>query len=153
MPKPRYYWDSAVFIALLIDEKRPPGELEGAKKIAALADRGEAIIYTSAISRAEVLGGGSGKVRNRFLQLFGRPSYVWVMTAPAIHDAAGDLRIRTKTKLAAADAVHLASAMRIKADALHTFDEDLLKLNGRAVVNNTVICHPSADQKELGLTL
>lgn len=88
-------------------------------------------------------------LRSRFLQVFERPSYVWINTVPAIHDLAGDLR--QALKLRTSDAIHLASAMRIRADALHTFDDGLLKLDGKAAVNNLRICKPRAVQTELAL--
>lgn len=151
MPDARFYWDSNVFIALLQNERRAPGEMEGAKEVAAAADSGNAIIYTSAMTRGEVLEKAVPGVRDRFGKLFHRPNYVWLPATEGVFALVADLRQELR-KLSTEDATHLASAMIARVDELHTFDtDDLIPLNGLAATRNLIIRKPGLRQTELDL--
>ncbi len=42
------------------------------------------------------------------------------------------------------DAIHLATAIKLKVDVLHTYDSDhLIKLNGHIPEVNVIICEPA----------
>jgi predicted nucleic acid-binding protein len=49
-------------------------------------------------------------------------------------------------RLSVRDAIHLATAIKLKVDAFHTYDnDDLLKLNGKIPEVKVVICEPTYD--------
>ena len=48
--KPKYYWDSNLFLALLKNEQRKTGEMEGLNEIVWMVDHGQANIVTSVVS-------------------------------------------------------------------------------------------------------
>ena len=53
--KPRFYWDTAPLIAWIIDEKRDDSaEMSGLAEVLDMVDRGNAILMTSVLWRAEV---------------------------------------------------------------------------------------------------
>ena len=152
MPKPRYYWDSGVFIAVLKNEKRDdPSDLPGALEVLDLADNGEAFIITSGITFTEVLDRpGDAPVRERFRRVFERPNYKTVVPVLPITDKAADLRQQFGLKLP--DATHLATALLTKVDEMHTFDgDDLIPLSGRPELGGLIIRKPGATQKRLPL--
>lgn len=152
MPKPRYYWDAGLFIALLQNEQRKdPADMPGLLEVVDMADNGEAFIITSGITYTEVLDQpGHAPKRATFRQVFERPNYQVVEPSLTISDKAADFREVFKLKLP--DATHLATAVLLKVDEMHTFDaDDLIPLSGRAEVNGLLIRKPAAPQKRLAL--
>jgi hypothetical protein len=54
--RPKFYWDTAPLIAWITDEKRAdPSEMAGLAEVVEMVDRGNAILMTSVLWRAEVL--------------------------------------------------------------------------------------------------
>ncbi len=155
MPRNRYCWDSSVFIALLTGEERPEEEKAGLLEVADLVERGEAIIVTSSLVRAEVLGDSSTPtVRSALDALFRRPQFVSLDVNATIGERAARLREslrREGRRLASADAIFVATALAFLADALHTFDDRLLHLSGSPLVDALVICKPQGTQTVLAL--
>jgi predicted nucleic acid-binding protein len=151
MKAPRYYWDTSVFIALLINERRPPGEMEGARDVALAADAGAVIIATSLMTQGEILDPKGIGAPDKFGALFKRPNYQLLQANSAVFSEAQRLRMAIP-KLKTPDATHLASAIVYKCDELHAFDkDDLLKLSGSDLVRGLKIRRPSLPQPSLGL--
>ena len=54
--RPRFYWDTAPLIAWITDEKRDdPAEMDGLAEVVEMVERGDAVMMTSVLWRAEVL--------------------------------------------------------------------------------------------------
>jgi hypothetical protein len=54
--KPRFYWDTALLIAWITNETRDdPAEMDGLAEVIEMVDRGDAVVMTSVLWRAEVL--------------------------------------------------------------------------------------------------
>lgn len=150
MPKkPRYYWDSGLFIALLTGEQRAPGEMEGLLEVIHMADVDEAFIVTSHQSTIEVLGPADAPLTDAFLEIFERPNYRLLPAVLPISRRAADYRRDLSLKFA--DAIHLATAVLYGVDELHSFDRDLLRLDRHPRIDGLHICKPSAPQKTLAL--
>lgn len=126
------YWDSSAFIAWLLDEA---GRVEECRAVIAAAKEGRVVIVTSALTLAEVV-----KLRHRpplprekDRQIRDFFKHEWIVvreldrtTAEFARELVWDHGCPPK------DSVHLATALRAKADRMDTYDEDdLLKLSGR----------------------
>ena len=155
MPIPKYCWDAGLFIAWLTDEQRTPDEIAGLREVADLADRGQAIICTSALSIAEVLGDGTQpEIRKAFDDLFKRPHFQRIPANDAIFRLASDIRIASRSDgrvIRTADATYIATAIAYRLDELHTFDDKLLNVSGRACAQGLTIIKPRASQTILAL--
>lgn len=155
MPAPKFCWDSCVFIALLTGEERPQEDTDGLREVVDLVDRRQATIITSSLVRSEVFDDASDPTsRQRFEDLFKRPSCVLVDVNRAISDKAGQLRAQCRAsgrRLETPDAIFLATALLFKVDALHTFDTKLLALSGNPAVGELVVTKPHAVQTILDL--
>ena len=150
-----FCWDASVFVTLLTRETRSEPELAGLREVLHLVAAHQAVVVTSSTARTEVLGDGRDpRVRAAFNELFARPGFVSYQVSDALADLAGDLREearRLKKKLSTPDSQYIATAMIYEAEALHTFDPHMLRLNGEACVRGLRICHPKGNQMELGL--
>jgi predicted nucleic acid-binding protein len=124
------YWDSDAFLGWLQSE---PGKAELCEGTLLRADAGEVLIVTSTLTIAEVL---------------------WMRNAPPIPKDKADIvrkffrrssiRLRNVTRVVAEsaqelvwghgvkpkDAIHVATALEAKVQALETFDDGLLKKSG-----------------------
>ena len=96
MPRPKYCWDSSVFIALLTGEERAEGETEGLLEIVDAADCGKAVIVASAQVMTEVLPDlDDPTVSRRLEDLFKRAAFQMfdinqpILTKAGEHPAAG----------------------------------------------------------------
>jgi predicted nucleic acid-binding protein len=159
--KPKYYWDACIFLAWLQDERPPrrkPGEMEGLAEIVDEVERGDAVVVTSALTQTEVLSADfTEEQKTRFDRAFQRPSCVVVNVDQRIARLASEIRDRFRgegKRIQTPDAVHMASALIVGADALHTFDDKLLGLDGQVLsatpVSRTLcICKPSGQQTVL----
>lgn len=156
MPTNRVCWDACVFISLLNGGVgRSPDEISGMREVIDLADRRGATIITSSLVESEVLEiVPESEVRARLEALFQRPNIVQVAASTEVMRRAGALRTAAaaaKRKLKTPDAIFIATALLNSADALHSFDRDLLKLNGLALVDGLPIVKPSGAQTILQL--
>jgi predicted nucleic acid-binding protein len=124
------YWDSDAFLGWLQAE---PGKVTLCQGTLDRAERGEVIIFTSALTIAEVLWKrGAPKVtrdKADTLRKFFRRSYIRVRgvsrsIAEAAQDVVWDHDIHPK------DAIHVATAVGAKIAILETFDEGLIKKTG-----------------------
>ena len=149
--KPKYYWDANLFLALLKNEKRKTGEMEGLNEIVWMVDHGQAIIVTSVVSKGEVLQSSlPPSVQQMFGKLFQRPNLVLVDLSNPIADLVGEVRDfyrKQKKNLSLGDAQHLATAISCQVDEFHTFDEDdLIPLSGNVAGHKLIVCKPKGSQ-------
>jgi predicted nucleic acid-binding protein len=133
--KPVVYWDASAFIALLKGEDSHGEDVARALlSQAGSFDRGEIIIATSMIGIGEVIAANLGDdVTDRFEQMIRRKNFLPVAVNESIARDAARLRSHCH-KLAKSqangdpylltmpDAIHVATAMRIRADVLVTTD-------------------------------
>jgi predicted nucleic acid-binding protein len=164
------YWDTCIFLAWLKDERRKPGEMEGVKAVADLILRDRAILVTSTLTRAEILEGKVPKgAIAKYDSLMRRTNIVPQNLDVPIATVASKLRDhyrKTDFELLTPDAIHLATAMYLKAEEFHTFDGSdpkksprqkkykrcgLLLISGEDAVGKMRICKPDAQQFELHL--
>ncbi|HVV63554.1 MAG TPA: type II toxin-antitoxin system VapC family toxin [Pseudolabrys sp.] len=127
MPAEIVYWDSDCFLALFQNEK---GKVEHCEGTLERAEKGEVVIITSTLTLAEVLwlrdGPKLAKDKAEIIRKFFRRSYIRLrnvtrVTSESAQDLVWNEGVRPK------DAIHVATALEAKADALETFDDGLLK--------------------------
>jgi predicted nucleic acid-binding protein len=144
------YWDSATFLAFFHAEA---DRVDLCQHTLERARNGDAVIITSALAVTECLWlrGEKPIPKNKadILRRFFRRSYIRVRgVTRAIAESAQELvwdhGIKPK------DAVHVATAINAKVDALETFDEGLIGKSMKAGTPPLLIRKPqSADQGRL----
>lgn len=149
--RPKYYWDSGLFIAWLKNETRKPGEMEGLAEVVSMIDRGDAVLITSVVTRTEVLESTlTPENRGKFDDLFKRTNCLMVDINAPISELAHDIREYYKAQgdsVKTPDSQHLATAITYDCDALHTFDEDdLISKSGNVAGHPLIICKPKGQQ-------
>ena len=149
------YWDSCAFIAWMCkNNKRTANEMAGLDAVATDFEKGNCQIISSVIYKLEVLA-KNDEVKK--LDLFTkRQNFTPVQVTEPIIEFASDLR--RSLSVSTADAIHLATAIKYKAVAFHTFDgatgsvnKRLLALNGRVELQGLQIVAPCLDQAGLGI--
>jgi predicted nucleic acid-binding protein len=163
-----YYWDSVCLIAWITDEKRDPAETSGLAEVISEVDRGDALIMTSVLWRAEVLTQSMTVAQKKRLEdSFSPKSIIELEINGRITALAGEIRHwhskQTKKdepkNIRTPDAIHLASAIHFEATEFHTFDGaskfgksgGLIRLNGNVGGHILKICVPRATQLQLDL--
>ena len=155
----RVYWDACTWIAYINQEKAITQkdnfvENRFAKCLGVLdqASNKKLEIVTSAFTLAEVCK--NPDVRNSPMEnLSGFFEKSYIITIPvdlAIGRKAQHMQASGFIALKPADSIHLASAIRAKVTELHTFDGDILKLDGSitdADGEQVKICKPSEGQQ------
>jgi predicted nucleic acid-binding protein len=162
LPK-RVYWDSCTFLGLLNQE---PGKVNDCLAVWKDAESGNVTIYTSFFTFAEVFKvkcadpakplseSDDVAIEALFRQKWMRPMLMDERIAVA---ARRIMRLHPTCKKPS-DAVHLATALALNVDEMHTFDgSDLLGLTGkinRADGKPLIICKPTppeAKKKDIDL--
>lgn len=157
------YWDTCCFIAWLKNEKgHPPGTLDALDEQARLCDRGEFVIVTSAITITEVLKGVIGikesdqfhkATRRRHLQVVACDQRIAGLASEIRNDIHATSKPGTLVKCTTPDAIHLATAVKLAVDRMHTMDGvnggGLLRWNGHPAVHGLRIAVPFVDQPHL----
>jgi len=149
------YWDSCTFIGLL---NREPSKVNACADVWDEAQNGHTLIYTSYLAFTEVFKvkcstvgtaltvDQDKQIEQVLMQKWIRPVIVDERTAISARRL---LRSHSECKKPA-DGIHLATALILNVDEMHTFDKsDLLRLNGkvlRADGKMLKICLPSASQ-------
>lgn len=159
-----YYWDTAPLIAWITDEKRAdPAEMSGLAEVVEMVERGNAVLMTSVLWRAEVLDLHLTAMQRRRLDAaFDGQSLIEVQIDSRIMDLCSQIRsfhLASKKKdaiknVSVPDAIHLATAIHYEASEFHTFDGKragknpggLLTLNGNVAGHRLKICSPRAMQ-------
>jgi predicted nucleic acid-binding protein len=144
----KVYWDSSAFLAYL---KRENGRFDDCKKVLDAFERGELVIGTSTETIVEV----AFKVRRdkvtpeleSELDLFFQKRFEYYDVDRNIATSARGLLWKHR-KLHTKDAIHVATAIRMKADELHSYDEEhLIPLDGE--IGGLKICAPNLLQTEI----
>lgn len=121
-------WDSNCFCAWFSEEQ---GRYEICDAIIDAARKNEIKLYTSFLTLAEVVkipGLYPSEAEDRIADFFRNPYVIKVAVDWFVTRIARDLRNHYKLK--GRDAIHLATAIHMKVDTLHTYDsDDLLKLD------------------------
>lgn len=165
--RPKYYWDSCVWIAWLTAEPAYADYLSNMDEYAAQVDDRKIILVTSSLTRGEVLETRIGdEAATKFRDFLKRPNVVEASADPRVTSLSSVLRSyyqgrnqtgpKAKT-LAVPDAVHLATAILYEVNQLHTFDDGkkgkhlgLLGLSGTVAARYPlVICKPMPAQGRL----
>jgi predicted nucleic acid-binding protein len=148
-------WDTNCFCAWFNKEAN---RYDICAAIIEAAQNNEVKLYTSFLALAEI-----AKIPNEYpseaedtiAEFFKSRQYITLVSVDwSVTRIARDLRRRFEG-LDGRDAVHLATAIRVKADVLHTYDKnDLLKLNGKIPGYSLSIIEPIYDfQTKLGETI
>lgn len=126
----KIYWDSDCFLGHF---KAETGKAEKCDGVLQRAERGEVLIVTSALTLAEVLWMRGGPrlpqdkaliVRKFFRKSFIRVYNVSRKISESAQGLVWDHDIKPK------DAIHVATALHLTADALETFDGGLIGKSG-----------------------
>lgn len=127
------YWDSCCFIDYLEGTER--GEV--LKGVASQKDDGKLTIVTSAITITEVikLNKGTAADKKRIVEAFAQDKGLLIVDLTKhLAEEARDVIWKYSMQKHRWDAIHLASAIYVNKyhpiDEIHSFDRDLLKLNG-----------------------
>ena len=150
MPKRRdlIYLDTSVLLAWIKNENRPNNELDGVAYCMERIESGEIKALTSVNTLVEICEGEIPPEKKAILdRTFGpRRGLEQVAVDHRIAPLARDIRTYYRQqgrRLESPDAIHLATAIHFRVDALYTFDgDDLLRLNGNVAGYNLVICKP-----------
>jgi predicted nucleic acid-binding protein len=152
--KPKYYWDSCIFIAWLQNEPREPEVVEGIEEVVAGVHNGRSILCTSVLTQTEVLESRlPTEAAELFKNIFRRRNVVQIDVDPRIAARAREIReyyASRSIKIRTPDSIHLATAILYKVDEFHTFDgsgkrqrpSDILALNGNVAGYPLVIIVP-----------
>ena len=153
----RVYWDACTFLGLLNQEA---GKVNHCRVVWKEAENGHTLIYTSFFGFAEVFKvrcEGSAKPlsddEDKNIEALLRQKWIRaIVVDETIGVAARRLMRHYEECKKPADAIHLATALRLNVDEMHTFDgSDLLKLDGkvlRADGKPLTICIPKPRQPE-----
>lgn len=128
MPEPleKRYWDATVFLAWIKDEANRADVCEA---IIGDARDGRCVIYTSMITLAEVTKTRRGPVQvgrdveERIAQFF-QNDYIKLIPVDQVIGTRARRLIWDFPFLGPRDAIHLATALQIGADALEHYDDD-----------------------------
>lgn len=133
MPTPTVYWDACVFHALLGEEHN---RVEGCKLIEKDAREGMTIIYTSAITFTECVWVSKNKDRlskehEAVIHKYFMHKYIRIINCDRAIGEQARLLLWSYPHLKPKDAMHVASAIAMQVDVMHTYDNaDLVRLDG-----------------------
>jgi predicted nucleic acid-binding protein len=140
----RRYWDANVFVALIKGEE---GRADVVEVVLEAAQRGETEIYTSALTLVEVVKRPDGEapvseqdedtIRAYFQHEF-------IVIVPFTADMGeGARELHWHRGLRWRDAVHVATAIRARADVLETYDNQLLAISEQVGDPPLLIAEPA----------
>ena len=147
---PLIYWDSCVFIDRI---QGTSGRIDLLTELTERAERGDLKIVASTITIAEVLRGPDEKATHeeqeeRIISYFENS---WIELRPVDRRVAEEARrLRRIHHFQTVDAIHVATALSVGADCLHTYDGAHL-LNKNGMCGNPALSiieprHPDAKQ-------
>ncbi len=135
----RVYWDSCTFLGLINSEA---GKHANCLAVWRQAKSGDAVIYTSFFTYAEVFKAKcEGKAKplaeegdKQIERLLGQGFIVGVLVDEQIGISGRRLMRHHAECKKPSDGIHLATALRLNVDEMHTYDgSDLLTLNGKVL--------------------
>lgn len=143
LSKRKIYWDTTCWLAWLHDERFwPANVITGIQDVVYEIECGEAILFTSAITRGEIYWGKlTLDQKTMFSRLMQRRNVTEVSADPRVTDRVAQIREYHSARgqrVYTPDATHLATAILYRADEFQTMDglsatgskRGLLKLNG-----------------------
>lgn len=141
MKKELICWDSCVVIAWIKEEQ---GRMEAIESVVKNIQSGYYRLIVSWLVYPEVLARSMSTQAIRKFELFmQREEEIDIIPVERlVAQKAQEIRNRTpenKTIMSTTDAIHVATAIVGGANMLHTFDNDLLSLNGKAQVERLTI--------------
>lgn len=140
----KIYWDSDCFLGHFQAEE---GKVEKCDGVLQRAERGEVLIVTSALTLAEVLWMRGGPrltaEKAELVQKFFRRSYIRVYNLSRKLAEAAQLHV-WNDGIKPKDAIHVATAVHLGAQALETFDLQLISKSGIAGEPLLLIREPQA---------
>jgi predicted nucleic acid-binding protein len=149
--KPKYYWDACSWIGLINQEV---GRVDSLRYINETAQKGDAEIWTSAFTLAEVFKKKCGPDQaelaatgDQAFEDYLAQDYVQVVQVDTIVGTVARRLLRNYPQIKKPqDAIHLATAILNNVPEFHTFDaENLLPLDGQIDLEGggkLKICHP-----------
>lgn len=153
-----FYWDTAVLLAWLMDERHwPASVLEGIQDVVSEVENGKAIMFTSSITRSEIfMGRLAHEQKDKYAKLMMRRNVTEIAPDARVMDRASAIREHyanetPKRSISTPDAIHLATAIIYKADEFQTMDgleqggakrTKLLALSGNVAGYNFPIVQP-----------
>ncbi|MER8526658.1 PIN domain-containing protein [Mesorhizobium sp. M0145] len=152
----RVYWDSCTFLGLINQE---PGKLNNCAAVWKEAEAGDVLIYTPFFTFAEVFkakcedaGKPLSEDGDKQIELLLRQRWIRAVVVDEKIGVACRRLMRHHTECKKpSDGIHLATALALNVDEMHTFDgADLLKLDGkvnRADGKPLKICPPKPTPK------
>jgi predicted nucleic acid-binding protein len=146
------YWDTCIYIAWLMDEKRPNNEMDGVYESARKIKEGHQGLVCSPIVTAQLYKIKMGQqVMATFDKFLKRRSVRYVNfdhLAGSLTSEITEFYSIKGERMDTIDAQHLAISVLYNVDAFYTFDKgkrsgiDLLSLSGNVAGHNLTICKP-----------
>lgn len=152
------YWDTAVFLAWLMDERDWPTEvLIGIQDVVSEVENNKAILFTSSLTRSEIFTGKlSTEQKEKYAKLMQRRNLTEIIPDQRVMDRSSAIREHYSTstpkrRISTPDGIHLATAIIYKADEFQTMDglekggtklTKLLALSGNVAGYNLAIVQP-----------
>jgi len=151
MAKERRYWDTDCFFGYLQEEE---GKYDLCKSMITLAEKGEIEIVTSALTIADVLYLRPNKKKvppedAKKISDFFKRDYILIVELDRVIAEEAQALYWKHEALDTKDAVHVATAIKVHADTLDTFDSGLLKLTGQMGNPPLPIVKPDKPQQSL----
>jgi predicted nucleic acid-binding protein len=153
--KRRIYWDTTCWLAWLHDERFwPASVITGIQDVVYEVEIGEAILFTSAMTRGEIFWGQLNlDQKTMWTRLMQRTNVTEISADPRVTDRLSQIREYHKARgqrVQTPDATHLATAILYRADEFQTMDglgangskRGLLKLNGDVGGFKLVVVNP-----------
>jgi predicted nucleic acid-binding protein len=157
---PKYYWDACVILEYL---NQSPSRAPDVNALLDSADKGEIQIFTSTLSIAEVAfaaedrnaGALSKETEDKIDKLWAIGSPIQLVEFHRI--IAEDARDISRSAMAqgiggmgSVDKMHLATAMRIEADEVHTYEAESTRIKW-ANVSGLTVCEPESPKPQLAI--
>jgi predicted nucleic acid-binding protein len=152
-PPKRVYWDACAWIAVIQKEKiQKNGVIEDremmGKTVIEAAKKNKLEILTSAFCLAEVCKNEDVRDQSpdKIAEYFENDYILVVALDKFVGERARQLMLGGYSKLKPPDASHVATALLMNVDEMHTFDDKLIDLSGlldRADGKKLKICKPS----------
>ena len=163
---PLFYWDTAIFLAWLQNEKRDPLEIAGIREMVSQIHENKVKLITSVMTYTEVLRSKlTTNAEQVWTNVLKRRNVSLVTHDIRIAKLSSEIRdyyqqfkdVNGLRTLSPADAVHLATAILYKVDCFYTFDEKgkngrgLIPLSGNVAGYKLIICKPIGSQLNFAL--
>ncbi len=146
MAKKRVYWDANCFLGVFRNE---PDKVQLCKGTIANAENGKLVIVTSAITLTEVIKlKGSPRLpkadEDKIADYF-KHNYISIRNVDRFVAEYARRLMWRRAGLWPKDSIHVATAILNKVKTMHTFDDELLKLDNKYGSPKLHICKPDIE--------